>query len=83
MRRGFDIKLFEKHNETNDFYQCKRSVCKKAERPSISTRMPTVRIAQKPKTNHNQIPPIHEFSIRPLDMTILHKTSDNSEKKKI
>lgn len=61
-------------------YQCKRSVCKNADRPSISTRIPIVRTAQKPKTNHNQIPPIHEDRIRPLVITIPHNTSDNSKR---
>lgn len=59
-------------------YQCKRSVCKKAERPSINTKMPTVSTPQNPKMIHRIMPPYQLSMTKPWRRTMFHSTSANS-----
>lgn len=58
-------------------YQCKRSVCKKADRPSIKTRIPMVRTPQNAKMIHKATPPSHPFTVNACRRTISHNTSAN------
>lgn len=59
-------------------YQCKRNVCKNADRPSIMTRMPMVRPAQKAKITHKNMPPDQPFCTNACRNTMSHSTSANS-----
>lgn len=62
-------------------YQCRRSVCRNAERPSIKTKMPTVKTAQKANTTVKKMPPSQPSLFKPRDKTIVHKTSASSVNK--
>lgn len=62
-------------------YQCKRNVCKKADKPSIITRIAIVNIAQNAKITNNAIPPTGDVPDKPCCNTIFHNTSDNSKRK--
>lgn len=59
-------------------YQCKRRVCKKADKPSIMTKMARVKTAQAANTTYSMIEPVASELWRPLDNTMFHNTSDNS-----
>ena len=52
-------------------------VWRKAERPSMRQRMPTVSMAQAENIAHRRIPPDQCSLDRPILMIICHRTSDN------
>lgn len=60
--------------------QCKRKVCRNADKPSMRTKIPTVRTAQNAKIAHKITPPNHDSDFSPICKTMVHKTSDNSAK---
>lgn len=60
-------------------YQCNRSACKNADRPSIMSRMATVRTPKKKKTMVRRKKPPKLLEERPMCITMDHSTSDNSE----
>lgn len=59
-------------------YQCKRSVCKKADKPSIKTNIAMVSTLQKAKMTHKQTPPYQLSMTKAWRNTISHNTSANS-----
>lgn len=61
-------------------YQCKRSVCKKADNPSIMTKIAKVQAAQAAKITYRIMAPVQLSLCKPFDKTMFHNTSDNSEK---
>lgn len=63
----------------NNTYQCNRSACKKADRPSMMSRMATVRTPKKKKTMVRRKKPPKLLEERPMRITMDHSTSDNSE----
>lgn len=65
----------EKYNT----YQCNRSACKKADKPSIMSRMATVRTPKKEKTMVRRKKPPKLLEERPTRITMDHSTSDSSE----
>jgi hypothetical protein len=62
-------------------YQWRRRVWRKAERPSMSTKMETVSMAQNPKIPQSTIPPIQSSKTSPCLITMFHNTSLSSENK--
>ena len=64
-------------------YQCKRSACRKAESPSIISRMEIVNTAKKAKITKSTPAPTYPFHFNAIRITIPHSTSDNSAKTQI
>ncbi len=60
-------------------YQCRRRVCRKADRPSMSRSTPIVRIAHGANTQAMPMAPAYPFIVSPIRNTIDQSTSDNSE----
>lgn len=63
---------------SRDTYQCKRNVCKKADKPSIMTKIDKVKPAHAAKIKKRIIPPTQLSLCKPFDNTMFHNTSDNS-----
>lgn len=61
-------------------HQCKRNVCKNADKPSIMTRIAMVNTDQAAKVKYKAIGPKFEFKSKPLRRTIVQSTSDSSRK---
>ena len=59
-------------------YQCSLRVCRKAESPSISSKMPTVRQAQGMNTRKITTQPAKPSIVVPMENTMVHSTSDSS-----
>lgn len=60
-------------------YQWRRKAWRKADKPSITSKIPIVKTAQPAKTKYRYIEPEYCISIPiPPFKTIVHKTSDNS-----
>lgn len=76
--RGSAYYLFQRN-----LHQWSRRQWRKAESPSMTTRIPTVRTAQKENTPKRTMPPKYPDALRPIRRTMFHNTSDNSEKRKI
>lgn len=84
------MKHFNKHRcrssglLVQNTYQCSRRVCRKAERPSIRSRMTTVIQIHGVNTRNVEIPEALEAPkiVNPFRKTIVHKTSESSADKK-
>lgn len=59
-------------------YQCSRRQWRKADRPSIRTKIAMVRVAQMANVIQRAIPPTQPSNISPLRNTMFHSTSDSS-----
>lgn len=59
-------------------YQCKRRVCRKADKPSIITNMANVKRDHAAKKMYIFIDPTYVASLRAIWNTIFHNTSDSS-----
>lgn len=64
-------------------YQCKRSACRKAESPSMISRMEIVNTAKKAKITKSTAAPTYPCHFNAIRITIPHSTSDNSAKTQI
>lgn len=71
-------KLTETNATNTRTYQCSRSACKKADKPSMMRRMATVRTAKKQKTTARMKPPPMLLLERPMCITMVHSTSASS-----
>lgn len=61
-------------------YQCRRNACRKAESPSMTSRMATVSTANAAKMMKMMIRPAQLLLLNPLCITMLQRTSDSSVK---
>lgn len=68
-----------KHKRQCAVYQCRRSACKKADKPSMMRRMAIVRVAKAKKMTERKMKPTRLLVPRPRRITMDHSTSDNSE----
>lgn len=59
-------------------YQCNRSVCRNADRPSIMTKIASVNMDHKPNMMYNLMAPQCVSLVRPILKTMFHSTSDSS-----
>lgn len=60
-------------------YQCRRSACKKADKPSMMRRMAIVSVAKAKKMTERKTKPTRLWVPRPRRITMDHSTSDSSE----
>lgn len=61
-------------------YQCRRKACRKADKPSMTSRMATVSTAKAAKMMKTTMSPTQLLLFNPLCITIVQRTSDNSAK---
>lgn len=64
-------------------YQCKRSVCKNADKPSITTSIAKLKNAQAANIKYKNTAPVYNSPFNPIDNTMVHNTSDNSVENKL
>lgn len=69
-------------SEKQAAYQCKRSACKKADKPSMMRRIATVSTAKAQKITERKIKPNRLWVPRPSRITMDQSTSDNSEERR-
>lgn len=75
----YTIRIMLNYYITTDYTnQCKRNVCKKADSPSISTRILMVRSAHTANIAHKKNPPTQLSDCNPKRNTMFHSTSANS-----
>lgn len=77
-RKQHILKQMQQNKHNTETYQCSRSACRKADRPSIIRRIATVRTAKKKKTMDRRKNPPRLLEERPMCITMDHSTSDNS-----
>lgn len=62
-------------------HQCKRRACRKAESPSMTSRMATVSVAKAAKMKKRPKPPPRLLTLRPMWITMVQSTSESSAEK--
>lgn len=62
-------------------YQCNRSVCRNADRPSIITNIASVNSDHTPNIMYSLIAPQYESLVKPIRKTMFHNTSESSVNK--
>lgn len=65
-----------------DTYQCKRRACRKAERPSMTSKMATVRVAKAANMKNKPNPPAKLRTLSPTWITMVQRTSESSGERK-
>lgn len=64
--------------EDHSTYQCRRKACRKAESPSMTSRMATVSTANAAKMMKMAMRPAQPLLLSPLCITMVQRTSDSS-----
>lgn len=64
--------------EDRPTYQCRRKACRKAESPSMTSRMATVSTANAAKMMKMAMRPAQPLLLSPLCITMVQRTSDSS-----
>lgn len=63
-------------------YQCRRKACRKADKPSMTSRMATVSTANAAKMMKMVMRPVQLLLLSPLSITMVQRTSDSSARRK-